>query len=103
ILSRVVIASDEEFMNGRRLSQVVAYGVRGWRNFVAPPMAYAEVEVQVGDLRTTVRTDRMGVVDVVLDVELEPGWQTATLHVGGQEERAVMDLYICEPGARVGL
>lgn len=103
ILSRVVIASDEEFMNGRRLSKVVADGVRGWRNFVAPPMAYAEVEVQVGDLRTTVRTDRMGVVDVVLDVELEPGWQTATLHVGGQEEHAVMDLYICEPGARIGL
>lgn len=102
VLSRVVLAPEEEFLNGRRVSQVVADGVRGWRNFVAPPMAYAEVVVQVGDQRATVRTDRMGVVDVVLDVELEPGWATATLHVG-DEEQVTMDLYISHPDARIGL
>ena len=102
ILSRVVIAPDEEFLNGRRISKVVADGVRGWRNFVAPPMAYAEVEVEVGGTRTTVRTDRMGVVDAVLDVEMEPGWRTATLRVG-DDEHVTMDLYICHPDARIGL
>ncbi|MDO4239835.1 App1 family protein [Micrococcus sp.] len=102
ILSRVVIANDEDFLNGRRLSKVVADGVHGWRNFVAPPMAYAQVQVQVGDLTTTVRADRMGVVDVVLDVELEPGWRTATLSVGDDEE-VTMDLYITSPEAKVGL
>lgn len=102
VLSRVVLAKDEDFLNGRRLSKVVADGVHGWRNFVAPPMAYAEVEVEVGDLVTTVRADRMGVVDVVLDVELEPGWRTAVLRVGDEEE-VTTDLYIASPDAKAGL
>ncbi|MCK6094654.1 DUF2183 domain-containing protein [Micrococcus sp. EYE_162] len=102
VLSRVVIANDADFLNGRRLSKVVADGVRGWRNFVAPPMAYAEVTVTVGERTTTVRADRMGVVDAVIDVQLEPGWQTATLDVG-DEESVTMDLYIADPAARVGL
>lgn len=102
ILSRVVIANDADFLNGRRLSKVVADGVRGWRNFIAPPMAYAEVRVTVGDVVTTVRADRMGVVDAILDVELEPGWQTATLDIGDGES-VTMDLLIADPAARVGL
>ena len=102
ILSRVVIANDADFLNGRRLSKVVADGVRGWRNFVAPPMAYAPVRVRVGALETTVRADRMGVVDVVLQTEMEPGWQTATLDVGDGEP-VTMDLFITDPAVKVGL
>lgn len=93
ILTRVLLAPAEEFVDGRRVAQVVKDGVRGWRNFVSPPLAFAEIIVEIGGQTHTVRADRNGVVDAVVPAELEPGWRTAMLHVPGGESTEV-DLMI---------
>src|SRR5690625_845128 len=38
VFSRVVMAPDSDFENGRRVGKVIADGVRGWRNFVSAPV-----------------------------------------------------------------
>lgn len=59
--------------------------VRGWRSFVGIPVSFAKVSVQIGDSLHHVVADRGGVIDSVIHVELEPGWQTFTFSVEGQE------------------
>ncbi|WIK82259.1 App1 family protein [Micrococcus lylae] len=102
VLSRVIVAPDEDFLNGRRVHQVVADGIRGWRNFSSPPMAGAQVQVTVKGQVHTVTTDRMGVVDAVIPASLKPGWRTVTLTVG-DDEVVSSDVYITDPSADVGM
>src|SRR5690606_6914365 len=59
--------------------------VRGWRAFVGIPVSFAAVRVDVGGRVHDVIADRGGVIDTVIDVDLEPGWQTFTMSVEGQE------------------
>lgn len=62
------------------------YGsVRGWRSFAAVPVGYAQVRISVADAHHEVVADRGGVIDTVLPVTLEPGWQTLTMSVEGGE------------------
>lgn len=58
--------------------------VRGWRSFLTAQVAGAEVEVEIEGTRHTVRSDRGGYVDAVVEVDLDPGWHTAALHLGGR-------------------
>jgi phosphatidate phosphatase APP1 len=102
VFSRVVMAPDEAFENGRRLSQVVEDGMRGWHNFTSPPVPYAEVRVLAGGKSFTVRADRGGVVDAFVEVEMEPGWQTVTLSSDGSEP-ATSDVYVVEDGTVTGV
>lgn len=102
IFSRVVLAPDDMFVNGRRLARVVEDGVRGWRNFVSPPISYAKVTAEVNGQQHTVRADRNGVIDAVLPVEAEPGWQTISLYVEGGESVSV-DVFIVNDQARTGV
>ena len=60
-------------------------GVRGWRSFVSIPVGFASVQVDVGGRVHDVVADRGGVIDAVIEAELEPGWQTFTMSVEGQE------------------
>lgn len=59
--------------------------VRGWRSFVGIPVSFAKVAVQIGDSTHYVVADRGGVIDSVVHTELEPGWQTFTFSVEGQD------------------
>ncbi len=59
--------------------------VRGWRSFVGIPMSFAKVAVQIGDSTHYVVADRGGVIDSVVHADLEPGWQTFTFSVEGQD------------------
>ena len=59
--------------------------MRGWRSFVGIPVGFAAVTVHVGDTTHQVVADRGGVVDAKIRVDLEPGWQTFTFSVEGQE------------------
>ncbi|HEY4615456.1 MAG TPA: phosphatase domain-containing protein, partial [Citricoccus sp.] len=102
VFSRVVMAPDDAFENGRRLSRVVEDGLRGWHNFPSPPVPYAEVKVHAGGSTFTVRADRGGVVDALIEVEMEPGWQTVTLTSDGSEA-ATSDVYIVEDGTVTGV
>jgi phosphatidate phosphatase APP1 len=57
--------------------------VRGWRSFVGIPVGFAQVSVTVGDRTVDVVADRGGVVDTVIEADLEPGWQSVHLSVEG--------------------
>jgi len=65
-----------------------SHAVRGWRSFLTAQVPGARVKVQIGDRVETVRADRGGYVDVVLDSELEPGWHEITLSLGGRSASA---------------
>ena len=60
-------------------------GVRGWRSFVAVPVGFAQVSVDIGGVTHDVVADRGGVIDTVLPASLAPGWQTFTMSVEGGE------------------
>ena len=102
VLSRVVLAPDEDFLNGHRMNKVVLDGVRGWRNFISAPLAHTDVQVIAGGRTTTVRTDRMGVIDAVVEGEFAPGWQEVTLSIDDDED-VTADVYVCDPDANIGL
>lgn len=89
VFSRVVMAPDSDFENGRRVGKVIADGVRGWRNFVSAPVPFAQVRVTAGEQSFEVTADRGGIVDQVMHLppgmSLEPGWQQITLEAPGGE------------------
>lgn len=58
ILARVVLAKPGAFEDGRHLAQVIADGVRGWRNFTSPIVPNGLVEVQINGERFEVQADR---------------------------------------------
>ena len=84
VFSRVLL-SKPEWNEAEYITQILRDGVRGWQNFVSPPIAYALVEIEVNGERHRVRADRNGVVDARVATELAPGWATVTLHVEGAE------------------
>ncbi|HWL79209.1 App1 family protein [Microbacterium sp.] len=76
--------------------------VRGWRSFVAVPIGFAQVTVTIGDVSHEVVADRGGVIDTVLPATLEPGWQTVTMSVEGQEP-VESRVFIVGPDVRFGV
>lgn len=61
--------------------------VRGWRSFLTAQVPGTEVEV-VGDEVSTVRSDRGGYIDTVVEAHLEPGWHQVSLRLGAQSVNA---------------
>jgi len=66
ILARVLLAK-----NSQRQADLPT-GVRGWRNFVGVPVENARVNVDTEAGSHEVQADHSGIIDVVIDVELEP-------------------------------
>jgi phosphatidate phosphatase APP1 len=62
--------------------------IRGWRSFVSIPVSGAQVEVVMGEQRTTILADRGGVLDAVIPAKLAPGWSVVGLNIAGDEVRA---------------
>lgn len=97
VLGRVLILPPR-----RRTGSGEFASVRGWRSFVGIPVAYSQVQVTIGGRTHEVVTDRGGVLDVRLEADLEPGWQTFTMSVEGSapiEARA----FIVAPDVRFGV
>src|SRR5699024_9812092 len=86
IFSRVLL-SKPQWSEVEYVTQILRDGVRGWQNFVSPPIAYAKVVIEVNGERHQVRADRNGVVDARIETSLSPGWATVTVHVGDEESR----------------
>ena len=104
VLGRVILAKPGYAAAGENSAgaKVIRDGIRGWRNFMSPPINKAEVTVEIGDECYPVTADRGGVVDVVLPVQLAPGWTTVTLR-SEDSEAAVAPVYIVNPSATVGV
>lgn len=70
--------------------------VRGWRSFVSIPVSFASVVIEIGGRTHTVVADRGGVIDTVIDAELQPGWQDFTMSVEGQKPVAATAFIVDE-------
>ena len=104
VLGRVILAkpgyaSTAEDSAG---AKAIRDGIRGWRNFMSPPINKAEVSVEIGGESYPVTADRGGVIDVVIPVKLAPGWTTVTLR-SEDSEAAEAPVYIVDPQASVGV
>ena len=106
VLGRVVLAKPGKLSaRSGESAQALRDGVRGWRNFVSPPVNDAVVCIEVGDEKHMVTADRGGVIDVVLPASLAPGWTTVTLRPEGEPDAAaaVSPVFIVDPAARTGV
>lgn len=83
-------------------AKAIRDGIRGWRNFMSPPINKASVTVEIGEECHSVTADRGGVIDVVIPVQLTPGWTSVTLR-SEDSEAAVAPVYIVDPSAAVGV
>ena len=79
LLARVLLAKNSQRHTG------TPTGIRGWRNFMGVSVENAIVTVDIGDGSYEVRADRSGIVDAVVDVDLEPGWHQIGLSSEGSK------------------
>lgn len=75
VLARVVLT--------RTTSASPVGKVRGWQSFTSVPIRNSEVQVRIGDATHTLHADAGGLLDVVVECSLEPGWHTITLQAPG--------------------
>lgn len=106
VLGRVVLAKPGKLSaRSGESAKALRDGVRGWRNFVSPPVNDAVVSIEVGEEKHLVTADRGGVIDVVLPASLSPGWTSVTLRPEAEPgaEPAVSPVFIVDPDASTGV
>jgi phosphatidate phosphatase APP1 len=96
VLSRVLLTRTGSLDGADRLN------VRGWRSFTSVPVERAVVDVTVGGRTVQVTTDRGGVLDVRLEVDLEPGWHLVTLSTEGSPPIEA-PVVVIDAGSRFGI
>lgn len=94
VLARVVLARPGAFEDGQHKAQMIADGIRGFRNFVSPILPDGKVSIEVGDQRFEVAADRGGVIDVKLAVGLPAGWNDIRLRAHGGDHAQTQILVI---------
>ncbi len=94
ILCRVVLARGAA-------APARAAKVRGWRSFFSIPVD-DEVLVTVGDREHRLRPDRSGIVDVVVESALPPGWNSIVLRTADTEP-VTAGLFVVDPAAAFGV
>ncbi|MFB2555100.1 App1 family protein [Herbiconiux liangxiaofengii] len=103
VLGRVVLAKQPKpGSRSARTQQRREDRVRGWRSFTSVPVGDVDVVIEVEGIERTVRADRGGVIDVSVDVELEPGWHSITMTSEGSEP-AEAPVSIVAPGTDFGV
>jgi phosphatidate phosphatase APP1 len=75
--------------------------VRGWRSFVSIPVSGAAVEVTIGDRRSTIHSDRGGVLDAAIPATMAPGWAAVTLAIAG--DRVDAPVFVVDDGVTFGI
>jgi phosphatidate phosphatase APP1 len=77
-------------------------GIRGWRNFVGVPVENANVTVDAGERSYEVQADPSGIVDIVIDVDLEPGWHQIQLSSEGSGVARAL-VFVVDPQTSFGV
>ncbi len=103
VIGRVLYLSPEN-RTGRRTSKVAeVQRVRGWRSFVSLHVPFQPVQVSIdGAPIAEIISDRGGVLDSIVQVQLSPGWHTIGLSTNGSEP-ANAPVYIVDPQAKFGI
>jgi phosphatidate phosphatase APP1 len=96
VLARVLLSKDQQ------RPEVEPAGARGWRSFTSVPVENAEVVVTVEGQTSTVTADRSGIVDAVVQADLQPGWQRLGLSVEGSAP-VHADVFVVGPETTFGL
>jgi phosphatidate phosphatase APP1 len=96
VLARVLLSRDQQ------RPEVEPAGARGWRSFTSVPVENAEVVVSVDSQTSTVTADRSGIVDAVVEADLQPGWQRIGLSVEGSTP-VYADVFVVAPETAFGL
>lgn len=103
VLGRVLLASQPKpGSNAERAALAGTQNVRGWRAFTSVPIQHIEVQIEIGDVVTTVKADRGGLVDTVVEVRLEPGWHTAVLRANGTPPTEAA-IFVVAPDTKFGI
>ncbi len=76
--------------------------LRGWRSFLAAPVAGARVEVRVGSAVHRLVTDRGGYLDHVIRADLEPGWHVIELR-SQDGATTTAPVQVVDPSVRTGI
>jgi phosphatidate phosphatase APP1 len=76
--------------------------IRGWRSFTSVPVNDIAVTIVIGQVEQRVVADRGGVVDSVLEVDLEPGWHTITIRTD-ETESVEAPVFIVDPAVTMGV
>ncbi|MBN9607305.1 MAG: DUF2183 domain-containing protein [Actinomycetales bacterium] len=78
--------------------------IRGWRSFTTIHVSDAEVEVVAPDgSRHRVRTDRGGVLDARVEIELPAGWQRIPVRPVPDGDPVEVPVFVVAAGVRFGL
>jgi phosphatidate phosphatase APP1 len=96
VLARVLLAKQS-----RRQADPPA-GARGWRNFVGVPVENAGVHLDVGERSYEIEADSSGIIDVVVDVDLEPGWHRIGFRSEGSEVATAL-VFVVDPETTFGV
>jgi phosphatidate phosphatase APP1 len=96
VLARVLLAKES-----RRQADPPA-GARGWRNFIGVPIEKATVHVDIGERTYEIQADSSGIIDVVIDVDLEPGWHRIELSSEGSEIAPAL-VFVVDPQVTFGV
>lgn len=103
VLARVLLTRNPR--PGSRLDRKIkkrSESVRGWRSFIAIPVADVEVTVKINGYTEKVKADRGGVIDVALPVQLSAG--AHTVHIQAEDsEVAEATIYVVDPKTRYGI
>ncbi len=104
ILAKVLYASPgtPADFHDQPVQDMRSMAVRGWRNFAGQVAPHREVHVMLGDREFTVRADRAGIVDALLDVSLPPGRHQAVLWTA-PDNAVTADVTVVASGTEVGL
>lgn len=104
VLGRVLYLKPKATTDDTQRADVVQVSkVRGWRTFTSVPMPHATVNVSIDGVSIdTALSDRGGVIDAVIKVNLAPGWHTVSLSIGDSEP-AETPVFIVDPKATFGV
>ncbi|MEN9740295.1 MAG: hypothetical protein RLZ72_561 [Actinomycetota bacterium] len=97
ILARVLYVHPDP--STRKVRKVV----RGWRAFTSVPVANQKVTVRIGERSFTVSSDRGGVVDALIDVELSPGWHDVEMRAKKGEGWTQSEVLVLDPKTTTGI
>lgn len=103
VLSRVLLTRNPR--PGSRAAKKMkkrSESVRGWRSFTAVPVNEVTVTINVEGLKTVVKADRGGVVDVQIPMKLKPGMHNVQIQAEGSEVTE-STIHVISPKVRVGL
>ncbi len=91
-----MLARPGAFEDGHHKAQVIDDGIRGFRNFISAIIPQGNVSIEVAGRHFEVQADRGGVLDVKLQVDLEPGWHEISLRVHDGDDAKASILVISE-------